>query len=465
MSQSRILIAILLLFLTLAACSNTDKPAQEKTELSTTIPTIQPTPTVIQPPAPGTLVVVPEAKRGPINPYIVGSNYGPWTAVPAGMLDAAFDSGIKVVRFPGGAWGDRNELKPYQIDAFFNFVNQIGPDGAGVTINVNLRDGTPEQAAELVRYVNIEKEYGVEYWAIGNEPTLFAAELEIAGRADDYDTEQFNREFRVFAEAMRAVDPSIKLIGPELHQFGPVENSNPKDSAGRDWMIEFLKANGDIVDVVSFHRYPLPGSNPNGVFTFEDLQRQSYEWEHTFAYLNALIAEYTGRDIPIAITEVNSYWSPATQGEVTPDSHYAAIWFAELLGQAIDSDLFMVNHWLLAQAGTGHGMIDRSDVRPSYHVFQLFRRFGSEQVYAESGVEGLSVYAAQREDGALTVVVINLNNEAQTVPLLLPDGISRQAALWRLDMANDPDSAEIITIPDGDTLTFPAQSVSLLIFE
>ena len=47
----------------------------------------------------------------------------------------------------------------------------------------------------------------------------------------------------------------------------------------------------------------------------------------------------------------------------------------------------MVNHWLLAQAGTGHGMIDRSDVRPSYHVFQLFRRFGSEQVYAESGVE------------------------------------------------------------------------------
>ena len=64
MSQSRILIAILLLFLTLAACSNTDKPAQEKTELSTTIPTIRPTPTVIQPPAPGTLVVVPEAKRG-----------------------------------------------------------------------------------------------------------------------------------------------------------------------------------------------------------------------------------------------------------------------------------------------------------------------------------------------------------------------------------------------------------------
>lgn len=461
MPFKKIVILMLLFAFVLTACSNADTTTPEQVEA----PIAKLTPTDIPSAAPGTLVIVPNAALGTISPYVLGSNYGPWTAVPADMLAAAFDSGVKVVRFPGGAWGDRNELKPYQVDAFMNFVDQIGTEGADVMINVNLRDGTPEQAAELVRYVNIEKGYGVNYWAIGNEPTLFGEELKITGRADDYDTEQFNREYRQFAEAMRAVDPTIKLIGPELHQYQPVEDSNPKDSSGRDWMIEFLKANGDIVDVVSFHRYPLPGGSPNGIFTFEDLQRQSYEWEHTFAYLNGLIAEHTGREIPIAVTEVNTYWSPAVQGDVTPDSHYAAIWYAELLGQAIESDVFMVNHWLLAQAGTGHGMIDRADVRPSYHTLQLFRKFGAEQVVAESGVEGVSVYAALRDDGALTVIVNNLNDEAQTATLQLPDDISREAELWRLDVEHDPDSAETIAIPDDNTLTFPAQSVSLLIFK
>jgi hypothetical protein len=465
MPHKRILLLLLLFVFALTACNNTDSNASQQPEAPTAEPAIQPTPTTIPPAEAGELVIAPDVTLGSISPYILGTSYGPWTAVPADMIDSAFESGVEVVRFPGGAWGDRNELKEYQVDGFMNFVGQIGDEGADVTINVNLRDGTPEQAAELVRYTNIEKGYGVEYWAIGNEPTLFAEELRISGRADDYDTEQFNREYREFAEAMLAVDPTIKLIGPELHQYQPVENSNPKDSSGRDWMIEFLKANGDIVDVVSFHRYPLPGGNPNGVFTFEDLQLQSYEWEHTFAYLNGLIAEHTGREIPIAITEVNTYWSPAVQGDVTPDSHYAAIWYAELLGQAIDSDVFMINHWLLAQAGPGHGMIDRSDVRPSYHTLQLFRQLGSEQVHAESGVEGVSVYAAIRVDGALTIIVNNLNNEAQTATLQLPDDISQQAELWRLDMENDPDSAETITIPDDGTLTFPAQSVSLLIFE
>jgi hypothetical protein len=43
------------------------------------------------------------------------------------------------------------------------------------------------------------------------------------------------------AEAMKAVDPTIKLMGPELHQWGASLNTTLKDSSGRDWMVEFLK--------------------------------------------------------------------------------------------------------------------------------------------------------------------------------------------------------------------------------
>jgi alpha-L-arabinofuranosidase len=52
-----------------------------------------------------------------------------------------------------------------------------GKVGATVMFSVRLLDGTPEQAAEMVRYTNIEKEYNVRYWSIGNEPTLYDGEL------------------------------------------------------------------------------------------------------------------------------------------------------------------------------------------------------------------------------------------------------------------------------------------------
>jgi len=99
------------------------------------------------------------------------------------MLDAAHDSGVTIVRFPAGSWGDHNDVKTYQIDQFMAFAQKVG---ATAIFHVRLLDGTPEQAAEMVRYTNIEKKYNVQYWAIGNEPTLFNEELK--GRGQSYDT-------------------------------------------------------------------------------------------------------------------------------------------------------------------------------------------------------------------------------------------------------------------------------------
>jgi hypothetical protein len=62
---------------------------------------------------------------------------------------------------------------------------------------------------------------------------------------------------------MKKIDPTIELVGPEINQFsydpspGATTNFGQRDE---DWLIEFLKANGDLVDVVSFHRYPFPST-------------------------------------------------------------------------------------------------------------------------------------------------------------------------------------------------------------
>ena len=416
-------------------------------------PTPIPAPTAIPTPVADVLYVDPGMDLGEISPYLLGSNYGPWVAVPFDMVDAAYDSKIKAIRFPGGAWGDRNDLKPYHIDPFIDFCKKVG---AIPTISTNLREGTPEQAAELVRYVNIEQQYGVVYWAIGNEPTLFDREID-----EVYDTVRFNAEWRNFAEAMKAVDPTIKLIGPDVHQYSVDPEGQLKDANGLNWMDEFLKANGDLLDVVTFHRYPF-GTNP----TKDDLRQNAKEWDDLVMTLRGRIHELTGRDLPIAITEVNTNYNPAVGGEATPDSHFNAIWLADVLGQMAQQRLFMFNHWMLASSGGGQGgwgMIVRGNLRPSYYTYQMYSMFGSELIYSASGVENVNVYAAKRADGTLTLMIVNLNDDAQTVPLQVKGQAPASAQLFLLDPERTAQDMGRLTLPADGRLTLPGESVSLYV--
>jgi hypothetical protein len=404
----------------------------------------------------GSLYVDPGREVGEISRLVYGSNYGPWVAVPVDMMDEAVQAGITVVRWPGGSWGDRNNIQTYQLDQFMTFCEQIG---AEPSISVRLMNGTPEAAAELVRYANIEKGYHIRLWSIGNEPTLYAEYLH-----EPYDTEQFNREWRAIAEAMLAVDPEIELIGPELHQYGPDLASTPKDAQGRDWMTEFLKANGDLVDIVSIHRYPFPQGTSGTPVTIEQLRQNTAEWDRIIPYLRGLIREVTGRDIPIAVTEINTHWSKTIGGEATPDSFYNAIWWADVLGRMINQGVYMVNHWLIVSTGAqgGWGIIDRGQVRPSYYVFQLYQQFGEQQVYADSGAANISIYAARRADGALTLMIVNLADEAQTVRLEVRGGTPERAQVWRFDAQHNAENLGEQAI-DASALELPGQSITLLV--
>jgi len=417
-------------------------------------PTPIPTPTVAPTPVPGVLTVDPGTDLGAISPYIFGTNYGPMQAIPMGMMPAVLGAGFTALRWPGGAWGDSADMTPFQIDEFVGFYKQLG---AIPTISVRLHGGTPEQAAEMVRYANIEKHYGVVYWSIGNEPTLYESQFH-----ETYDTVIFNQQWRAIAEAMKAVDPTIKLMGPELHQWGVDLASTPKDSSGRDWMTEFLKANGDLVDVVTVHRYPL--YKPMGqAVTIDDLRNDTLEWTQMATYLRSLIQETTGRDLPIAFTEVNSSPTSAMGTPSTPDGFYNAIWYADVLGHLIQQHAFMVNQWVISQRSGGLGLIHGNDVRPSMYTFYLYRNFGSEEVQASSGIQDVTVYAARRSDGTLTILVINLADTAKQVTLQVEGGTPVQADLWLLDASHNAQDMGQQVIPAGGILSLPAQSASLYV--
>ena len=375
------------------------------------------------------------------------------------MLPKTFESGITILRFPAGAWGDHNNVTPLQIDQFMDFANQLG---ATAIFHVRLLDGTPEQAAEMVRYTNVEKNYNVRYWSIGNEPTLFDAELK--NRGESYDTERFNREWRTFAEAMKKVDPTIQLVGAEINQFsfdpspGATTNFGPRDE---EWFVEFLKANGDLVDIVSFHRYPFPSSRTSGPPSIDELRANAREWDKIIVHARELIHQYTGRDLPIAVTEFNSAYDKSVGGEATPDSHYNAIWLADVLGRMIKNDVFMANEWALTAKGGfgGLGLIGPFDVYPAYYTYQLYKKFGTELVYSSSDDPGLSIYAARNEDGALTILVINLSSEEKTKPIRISDQTSISAEVWLFDQTHRAENVGVVEL--SDSITAPPHSISL----
>lgn len=444
-----------LLFASLACSAQPASPSiatePASADAAQPLPTFTPAPS----PMPGGLYVDAGQSLGQISPVFFGSNWGPWLGVPPTMLEVIPSLGIKIVRFPGGRWGDENTPTKTQIEMLMAFCEQWG---AEPFINVRLVASTPAEAAEMVRYINIEKGYGVRYWGIGNEPDLFPTQIVM--HLPDYTAEKFAADWRFFAQAMKSVDPSIQLIGPEVSQF----IANPTAEYGQtysDWLVAFLKTNADLVDIVSVHRYPFPQSMTSGAPLKEHLRANSAEWDTILPSLHTIIREQTGKDLPVAVTEFNSSWVENAGGEGTIDSHFHGIWFADVIGRMINQDTFMLQQF----AVTGRfGMMNRSEFTSTGLAFQMFaRQFGNERIYASSDQQYISVYAAQRPDGALTIMVINLNSEPKTVNLKLDNFNGGQAEVWKLDLDYRAEQDTAVQLASINTLSLAPESVTLYI--
>ncbi len=437
----------MLLLLLLAACTATPITP---TAISTAVP---PTP------IPGALFVNADNPIGPISPHVFGTNYGPWVFLMPAVKPKAIEAGFKYLRYPGGEYGDSIDLFEYQIDDAAALAKDLGAD---LSLSVRLLNGTPENAANLVRYANKTKGYNVKYWSIGNEPNLYSRRPDgIPG----YDTPRYNQEWQKIAEAMRAVDPSIKLVGPDVTSL-VVRPNDPVTRKAREWLEEFLKANGDLVDIVSFHRYPFPVVPSDPLPTKEQLLAASEEWDELIPLVRQIIKSNTGQDKPIAVTEVNSDWAAVSGGEATPETFYNALWWGDSLGRMMRQGVDIVAQFLLtSQAGTGGGemgLLAKDDARPTYYVYPMYQKFGRTLLPVAGDDDAVSIFAAKRDDGALTLMAINRSDKTTTRPLQLNGFMpSGPAEVWQLDKTHKAEKIEPQKIADGATVTLPPYSMTL----
>jgi len=251
------------------------------------------------------------------------------------------------IRWPGGwfvsdyQWQDGIgpiDQRPARFNRAWNVytTNDVGTDefialcrrlGAEPYIAVNLGTGTPEEAARWVEYCNGGPEtkmgrlraqnghpepYGVRDWNIGNEeylPTLGGT----SGR-------QYGRLYNDFARAMRAVDPSIKLVAVGAFDIpsGILQRTHPAWRFARflpDWNQGVLQEAGEEIDYYSIHYYK--PENVKG-HAAEEVNRATLVLGEEFAKkldrLQQQMDRFAGRRYPIALDE----WSVTHKNDPNP---------------------------------------------------------------------------------------------------------------------------------------------------
>jgi alpha-N-arabinofuranosidase len=183
--------------------------------------------------------------------------------------------GVPIIRYPGGNFVSGynwlngigpKESRPRELDKAWNSINsnQFGTDefmawcklvGTEPLMGLNLGTGTPEEAAALVEYCNVEKgtkwsdlrrkngiaaPYNVKRWCLGNE-------MDGPWQIGHMSAVEYGMKAADAARQMRYVDPSLQLIA--------CGSSGPFMPTYLEWDREVLEQCYDRVDGLSLHRY------------------------------------------------------------------------------------------------------------------------------------------------------------------------------------------------------------------
>jgi hypothetical protein len=365
------------------------------------------------------------AAGAPKSPYVMGVNVFPPTDTKA--QDGAYgfmpyddktvqglrSAGATLLRFPGGSWGEEHSFSFEQLNAFLALAQQLH---ATPLINVRLAGGDPEKAAALVRYCNdphdpARKAYPdapvvpVRYWAIGNEPDL---------RGTSYPVTQYVQDFIAYARAMKAADPTIQIYGPEVSQYkGP---TTPHDASGTPWLSGFLQGvaryqqdhKETLLDGVSVHRYPFS----DGDESTNLLYASASEWRYALPLLRAQIHEILGKDLPVAITEINT--SPLGDAMISPPA--AALWWADTLGTLIEQRAAMVAFFSARVVERPYPLLTMSgEATPLAQVMALYAHMASDAI--PLGATGpISAFAATNsQHDTLTLLLVNTSSQSASI--------------------------------------------------
>jgi hypothetical protein len=379
-----------------------------------------------------------------------------WFGVNAAIWDSFFDSaatrsaiaemGLTTLRFPGGSASDEYHWYSNKsgnntwewATSFAKFARNATNLGAQVFITVNYGSGTPEEAAAWVRHSNVTNRFGFKYWEIGNE-NYGTWEADTNARPNDAWT--YAHRAKDYLAQMKAADPSIKVgvvivDGEDSFANGYTDHpaTNPRTGQQHNgWtpvLLSTLKQLGVTPDFAVYHYYPQNGGGESDAF----LLQTPRNWERDVAGMRQMLSDYFGAghtNIELVCTENNSVSSNPGKQTV---SLVNALYLAESFGRMARTEMNALVWWdlrngtdtannqdpsLYGWRSSGgktygdYGILNGATTRhPQFYAFKLlseFARGGDTVVAADTGFELLSAHAVKRTNGALSLLVINLD--------------------------------------------------------
>lgn len=411
--------------------------------------------------------------------------------------NAMKNAGVELLRFPGGVPGDWYDwADPYADGWSSTSTMDLWNYAQGISTNVKLmlqtnpttnhgNDPSGTHAADWVSYCK-SNSIDAAYWEIGNE--------EDGNLINDWDWATYQWYIDIFNEqaaAMKARDTSIKVLGNV--------GMNAWYWWGRHSLEMFLDRCGDkngsgLVDAVSLHWYPAPGSA-----SWDDVRAAAQGWQGNYDYIRNCIQTYDTRDLPLFISECNGAVGPGGGGNITK-TMACALANADMLGAFRDSGVQGVqlfgcihnvdNNWGILY-GSGESR-SADSATPTYFIFPIWSKVGKTVVKVNGLTDPsntLNAYAGKSGSDNAQVVIINKTGSSRQVNVSFTgfDPTNASVSIYELkpELATDvwdydayyngnltPDpTGSSLPAPSTDTCsgstysrTVPAYSVTMLAF-
>ena len=388
-----------------------------------------------------TVTVNASAGLGTVSSTALGANTAIWDSY---MNDPQVTSlykaaGIGALRYPGGSysdiyhWVDNTAPGGYVAPGtgFDAFMGTVRASGAQPILIANYGSGTAQEAADWVRYANVTKGYGAKYWEVGNE--IYGNGVYGNGWENDLHADrtpdQYAREVKAYAAAMKAVDPTVK-IGAVLTMPGNWPDGLVAAGDTGDWNHTVLAAVAHDIDFVSVHWYPNTSNGDQSLAAVHQLPGELRE-------VRNLVNQYAGADsanIGIAMTEVNS-----NSGSGAFTSRPNGLFAAEAMSTALENGVFSVDWWDthngagavttvggetdygdmgMLSNGTCSGSVCEPAVNTPFAPYYGIKALGAlsdpGDSMVASGASGdeVSSHAVLRANGDLSVLLLNKSSSA-----------------------------------------------------
>jgi hypothetical protein len=265
------------------------------------------------------------------------------------------------------------------------------------------RESKVEQAAEyaagFVDYMNHTLRAGIKNWEIGNECYgSWEAGYDLNGKI--ITGKEYGEDFCVFAEKMKAVDPTIK-VGAVMY---------PKSDEWNNQVMQEVKNHADFLVV---HNY----FTSEAEATMENILAGTPQVDEIKKQMEMCIVRNTGHSpdyYPVCMTEYNCRGPHTT-------TFINACFTADVIGRLVKNQYGLstrwVGEWKWRQGTHGLFAVDDPDqkdysVRQPYMIYHYFGKcFGDYMVNSACSDQRLTVYSSVFSDHKKSLVVINPTGE------------------------------------------------------